>query len=488
MQTRALVDFREPSLNRAMQVYGRVGDLSFFDGMYYPSKAPFLSFAAVPIYAGLRVLSGGPIGSVPELPLVFAARLFLTVIPTLLSLILVRRFLATYLSEPISDSLTLFYALGTLAFSYSLLFMSHQTTATLLFAAFFLIWRFSRGERPQGALLAAGALGGLAVAAEYTSAMPAGLLALYVFLVARELKHPWSKPIALLATGATPVIGLLIVYHWKCFGGPLETGYRHLADVAYQPWHTGGFLGIRTPDPRALLLSFFSPLRGLFPLAPALILGFLGIPRFLKHGGHQSELRPVAIFTLVLVAAYVYFTASFSYDSWGWTTGPRHLTGLVPFLLLPAGLLMSAFTSPLARGVCVGLLLASVFITAALSFVNYVPDDMSDALLGLALPLARSGYFVPTIFNFWGWANPLSGAMLETIPILVGLVVAWSLVPSRQLGVYSTGVALTLAVMVAAHSWAFQDTPQDRGALGLLKTVWLAPPGHAVQFWSNFGR
>ncbi len=193
MQTRALVDFGEASLNRALRVYGRIGDLSFFDGRYYPSKAPLLSFAAVPIYAGLRALNGGRVGSVPELPLVFMGRLFLTVLPTLLSLILVRRFLATYLSDSIADSLTIFYALGTLALSYSLLFMSHQTTATLLFAAFFLVWRWSRAERPQEALLAAGVLGGLAVSAEYTSALPAGLLALYVLLGAREQKRPWRN-------------------------------------------------------------------------------------------------------------------------------------------------------------------------------------------------------------------------------------------------------------------------------------------------------
>ena len=55
MQTRALVDFGDLSLNRAMRVYGPIGDLSLFQGRYYPSKAPFLSFAATPIYALLKI-------------------------------------------------------------------------------------------------------------------------------------------------------------------------------------------------------------------------------------------------------------------------------------------------------------------------------------------------------------------------------------------------------------------------------------------------
>ncbi len=131
MQTRSLVDFGELSLNRAMRIYGPVGDLSEVGGRYYPSKAPLMSFAAVPVYAVLRSFVGGRPGVVPEIPLVFFSRLFLTVFPTLLALLLVERLLAQYVSLAIALAVTWTYALGTLAFSYSLLFMSHQTTATL---------------------------------------------------------------------------------------------------------------------------------------------------------------------------------------------------------------------------------------------------------------------------------------------------------------------------------------------------------------------
>src|SRR5262249_60792869 len=126
-----------------------------------------------------------------------------------------------------------------------------------------------------------------------------------------------------------------------------------------------------------------------------------------------------------------------------------------------------------------GLLLASIFITSALSFVNYVPDDMSNALLGLALPLTRSGYFVPSLFTFLGWANPISGALLEMLAVLVGLSSALILLTPRHLGLCAAAVALTLTAAVSAHAWAFKDTAEDRGALGLLRVVWLAPPGEA---------
>ena len=40
----------------------------------------------------------------------------------------------------------------------------------------------------------------------------------------------------------------------------------HFSPIAKQPFSQCGFLGIKLPDLRALALSFFSPLRGLFAL------------------------------------------------------------------------------------------------------------------------------------------------------------------------------------------------------------------------------
>jgi hypothetical protein len=484
MQARALVDFGELNLDRAMGIYGPIGDLSFFRGHYYPSKAPFLSFAAVPIYWTLRVVTHSGIGGVPEIPLVFTARLFLTVLPTLIILILIRRFLVSYVSPEISDVLTVFYGLGTLALSYSLLFMSHQTTAALLFASFYLLWRWSRSEKQDGFLVAAGALAALAVAAEYTSALCAGLLALYLFLAARNRKRSPVLAAGLFGAGAVPILALLGAYHWMCFGGPLETGYRHLADAAYQPWHLGGFLGIRTPDPRAFWLSLFSPLRGFFVLSPGLLLGLFGLLPLWRARSDRPELGPLAIFTAILLLGYFYFTASFSYASWGWTTGPRHLTGLVPFLLAPTALLLASTRDPLRLGLSLGLLCASVLVTAALTLVNYIPDDVSEAVFGLTVPLARSGNWVPSVLNFLGWANPAPGILLSTLPLLAAMGLVWTLAPKARAGTYLVGTGVILGVVLSWHALSFQDTPQDRGALTLMRNVWLAPSGHSLRFWS----
>src|SRR5690606_7605073 len=106
------------------------------------------------------------------------------------------------------------------------------------------------------------------------------------------------------------------------------------------------------------------------------------------------EAKALLAFTVLLLLGYTYFTSSFAYDSWGWTTGPRHLTGLVPFLLLPIGWTLKWLQGRgkgLGTGLAAGLCAASILITGALTCVNYIPDDVSSPLFGLVVPLWAQG-------------------------------------------------------------------------------------------------
>jgi len=317
--------------------------------------------------------------------------------------------------------------------------------------------------------------------------MCAGLLAGYVALVAWKRARPIPQAVALFALGAAPVLALLMAYHALCFGGPLETGYRHLADAAYQPWHQGGFLGIRTPDLRAFFLSFFSPLRGLLALSPALALGIVGIPRLWRARIDRSELGPIGLFTIALVFGYAYFTSSFSYASWGWTTGPRHLTGLVPFLLLPAGMAVESTQRAIWRGAFVGLMLGSILVTGALTFVNYVPDDVSEGVFGLFVPLSLCGDLLPSLPNFLGWPNPVPALFIGSCLLVVAFAIARTLHANGS-WYWSAAVLVSLGLVLAGHRVAFRDSAADHGALTLLRDVWLAPNGVLPPFWSTDGR
>jgi len=119
---------------------------------------------------------------------------------------------------------------------------------------------------------------------------------------------------------------------------------------------------------------------------------------------------------LLQLVGYAYFTASFAYDSWGWTAGPRHLTPWVPFLALPAALVLERWLVTAQRswlgGFALGLCVLSIVLSGSLAVINYIPPTLSTAIFGLVVPLMRDGYFSPSVLGFLGLANPASGALI----------------------------------------------------------------------------
>lgn len=488
-QSRSIVDDGTLSINRVIERDGMVGDLSVKDGVLYPSKAPLMSFLGVPIYWVLKKVAGEQ--RLPQVPQVFWSRLFLTVLPTLVMLIFLRRFLMACLEPPVAEALTVTYALGSLAFSYSEAFFSHQATAVLLFGAFYWAWRTLRGERPTWGWAVAGAFAGAAVLAEYTGALTVLCLAVYaaVALWRSEGSQPQrtrriAMAAALVLVGSAPFLGSLMAYHQACFGHPLTSGYKYLNDPGYQGWHVGGFLGIKLPDPKAFVLSFFSPLRGLFMLSPFLLLGVVGLKDL------WAKDRALFWFGVTLLLANAYFTSSFAYESWGWTTGPRHMTPLVPHLLLPAGLLLARLRrgatvdEQVGYGIGIGACVVSVLTMGAITFVNYVPDSLSTSLFGLAVPLFQNGFWPPTVLNFVGLSNPAAAGVVFALLGAAALSVAGVLWAGSPM---SRAVRAAAAAVVVGHllllSGATRHDEADRGAVGHLQSVWLAPKGTAVPFW-----
>lgn len=498
-QSRAFVDFGTLHINGVLQQRGMVGDLSCTavvneDGVehlapcvgpdapragvvarwYYPSKAPLVSVLGAPVYWVLTKVQG----PVSELSQVLWGRLFVTIIPALGLLLLLRRFLAAYVEPHTAELFTVIYALGTMAFSYAESFMSHQLTAVLLFSTFFCAWKVERGEWKLWGYALAGVAAGGAVVAEYTAAL--GVICVAAYTIAARWKQ-WgalAKAVGLVILGSAPLLGALLWYHAVVFGGPFVSGYKFLNDAAYMGWHQGGFLGIRVPDLRALGLSFFSPLRGLFALSPFLIAGFFGAKDV------RAKDRPFFVLLVAVLVTHAYFTSSFTYDSWGWTVGPRHLTGILPFLILPVALVYERLrtAAPLQASLLAGICVSSVFATGLVAFINYVPDDVSSSVWALAVPMLFDGFLPVSWLAAWV-ANPVSGGLLLA---MLFAVVAWLLTHFRRLG----ATPFLLALMFGLHFGALRVLPllgadaqadaRDHGAKSLLESVWLAPNGKKI--------
>lgn len=494
-QSRAIVEQGTLNLNLVLMQLGMVGDLSctavvdtggqktlapcvgpdaphqgVVSRFYYPSKAPLLSFLGVPVYWVLSKL-----GPVSELEQVLFSRLFVTIVPTLAMLWLLRRFLLAYCSEEVSDLVTITYGLGTMAFSYAESFMSHQLTAVLLFAAFFVAWKVERGEWKERAYLLAGAAAGATVLNEYTGAL--GVVCVAAYVVAARWKQ-WAKlgsAAGLVVVGSLPFLAALMAYHQACFGGPLVSGYKFLNDAQYMGWHQGGFLGIKTPDVGAFFLSLFSPLRGLFALSPFLLVALWGVKDL------AAKDRPQFISVAVLLAANAYFTSSFAYSSWGWTVGPRHLTPMLPFLMLPFGLalerLRGAGGSATQFSAAAGLAVSSVLVTGVVGFVNYVPDNVSVSFWALAVPLLSEGTY-PVSALAALVPNPASGALLLALLLAVTL---WLLARFSGLKAVPMVMLAALVLHLGLLRFATRNDPDDVNAKNFIKSVWVAPNGVKLQ-------
>ncbi|RAP36738.1 hypothetical protein B1207_08030 [Legionella quinlivanii] len=491
-ETIAIVDHHKLSINEVIKQYGTVGDLSFHEGHYYSTKAPLLGFAAVPVYEVLKKTCFAE-QEMDFSVLVYWARLFVTILPTLGLLILLNRFLLCYVSAPVASAVVATYALGTLAFSYSLQFMSHQTAANLLFLAFYALWRYLRNDWARKRLLIAGMAGGAALMAEYPAGF--GLVAILFYTALscltsmNTVKEGFSKLFriaVLVSLGAAPFLALLMAYHWLCFGSPFESGYSHIVEPAYRSVHGSGVGGVFLPNGEALLNSFFSPLRGLFVLAPFLLLAFPGLYLQWKQIKLMSANdRAVFWFTIITFLSYSYFTASFSYDGWGWSTGPRHITPLVIFMLLPIAQLLQYLRDKqrlFYLGVAGGLCIISMFVTGLLTFIDYIPDFINNALFELVFPMFRDGYFPLSVFSFFHWLpQSVSGIILLTALLLaMMLVLALLLGPEKKTeshhhpALLSVAVASLVCFVYLGVLWQTQgDEAQSQIALTIIKSLWV---------------
>ena len=128
---------------------------------------------------------------------------------------------------------------------------------------------------------------------------------------------------------------------------------------------------------------------------------------------------------------------------------------------------------------CGVLLAASVVITSALTFVNYIPDDVSNAIVALAIPLSAAGDLTPSLLCALGLPNPAAGMVLW---FGIGVVVAWllwSLRPQARLTAWVAALGTATAV-AGFHALTYRDTAADRAALMLLERVWLTPAGRSL--------
>ena len=338
----------------------RLGDMAYYHGHYYSDKAPGLSFLAVPVYAGLRLLDPRLKGlgyiaqshqrySIPHdtVSIKYVITYVLLIVPSAILALLLWLFLTDVLgSEVWALALAAVYALGTVAYIFSTKYFSHQVCAILLFSAFLTLYWRVRGRTPDRSALKfavlAGLLAGYAGISEYPTFVIAGLLGAYTLLVARDRARAGLA----YAAGMAPPALLAVIYNLLVFGKPIATGYAYERVGAYRLHIQSGLLGrlnpasygVRPPSLYSLWQITFGTYRGIFLVSPVLLLFFAGLVYLWK----RRDLRPE--FWLCLSVVVLSFLVDASRDvtqsgwSGGWSVTSRHLTPMLPFMVVPIAL------------------------------------------------------------------------------------------------------------------------------------------------------
>jgi hypothetical protein len=458
------------AIDSGVKRYGTTADVSPSGAHYYSNKAPGSSMLALPGYLAQKGLTALIAGRAPTLAAVtWMCRVTTGILPTLLFLWLLWGFLRRFAPEPQVRRLVLVaYGLGSMAMTYSLLFISHQIAAICVAGAWIIAIQTVSGERSPRWMWLSGFLLGAAPLMDYQAAfagLPVAVHVLYL-LVRRERARPGDGSLArsvlrttgAAAAGAALPVAMLLVYHYLCFGSPLRTGYD--ASQTFAHFHQQGFLGITALRWAAFVGSTVAPDNGLVFFSPWLLLALPGVWLLARTGGEQ---RSYAVVAVSVAAIYLLFISSINFWRGGWQLGPRYITAMLPFMLPAVAAVLSRIESrQWLRGVACSSIVVAV-IVYSLSAIEYphFPERFPNPLYDITFRLIADGHAAPNLGGWLGLSGPAS--LVPYLLVLFALMIAVLMPARRHLG--SAALAVVVAVLwIAAIGRLPRGDSQDDAA------------------------
>jgi hypothetical protein len=445
------------AIDRGVARWGATADVSPWGGHQYSNKAPGSSMLVVPVYAAVRAVAGEPSLAAT----MWLCRVVAGVVPMLLFLVLLDRFLARWAEAPARRLVLVGYALGSMAMTYSILYISHQLAAVCAGAAWILALDHAEGRRPVRAMAAAGLLAGASVLVEYQAAFALPPLAAHVIVVLSRRRPPrreLARAVGVAAVAAALPIAALLAYHQACFGSPWRTGYD--ASQTFAQYHQHGFLGITALRWEAFRGSTLSPDNGLFTLSPWWLLAIPGGVLLWRRGERALVLACASV-----AAIYLLFISSINFWRGGWTVGPRYITVMLPFLLPLVAAAVSAASTvrhrrALLLGLAAGALLAGVVIyTAAAATFPHWPDRYRSPLYEVTFRLLADGLAAPSLGSWLGL--PGTAGVLPCFALVLGLS-GWAIARAGGLRALAVAAAVAAAV-IGSYAW-LPRTPDGEAA------------------------
>ena len=302
------------------------GDVAYVPktGHFHPNKPPGTSFLALPAYWTLFKIERA-CGINPDHWWTLTVNAWLTTIFSVgllsaLGCVLFYRLACDFSGGEKVPALLATFALafGTTFLPFGTILFDHNLTAVLLVASFYWL-----RHTPRPAL--AGFCAGFAVVTNYVAGGAVIALGLYALLAGGVR---WRRAILYSLGGLLPA-ALLGWYHYVNFGSPFALNNDFQNPLFKDPNGSLGMFGMPNPYVGAMLL--ISPYRGVFYLAPILLLGAWGLLRWLL----DRTLVPEARLCLAIFGFFFLVNMSFNGYHGGFAAGPRYLVPGLPFLALP---------------------------------------------------------------------------------------------------------------------------------------------------------
>ncbi|WP_010185759.1 hypothetical protein [Sphingomonas sp. PAMC 26605] len=318
------------------------------------------------------------------------------------------------------------YALGSVVWGWSTTLFGHAPVAALFMIATWAIWRGTSGARELARWrypLMAGAALGWAVTIEFQAALGGLVIGGWALWRSRGAAWPTRRRLYLVAV-ATALVGVapMLAYNQFAFGTPFMTGYTGV--VGFSGMNQGLF-GLTYPKPAALFGITFGVRRGLFWVAPILLLGGVGVVKLVR----APATRDLGILCVAMIVIVLSINASYAYWDGGASVGPRHSVPAIPFLALGLAPFWVALRRPSARSGSAALLGLSMLINLIVAATDiFAPEGMTTPVWSRnILGLLSHGYLNTVPSLYWG-LSPWLGLFLYldlALPML-GLMLWWT--------------------------------------------------------------
>ncbi len=289
---------------------------------------------------------------------------------------------ALYNSIPVGLGLALLYGLGTAAWPYSRYFFSEPLFTLCTFGAAYALWQAKHTPKISARsrycwLALSGLLLGYSLMTKISGLVlfPAYLFYLFTLLDS-QLSLPDFRNFSFLThssklktqnflsflAGLVPALLIILLHNYIRFGSPFNNGYDGEA--------------FSTPIWKGLTGLLFSPGKSIFVYSPVL----LALPFAVTAFGGRFKFEAILIGMISLITL-LYYSVWWAWEG-GWCWGPRFLVPLLPFLVLPLGVLFQKsrvwtgilFMILLPLGIIVQMLGVAIDFNTYMSVVGNNPD------------------------------------------------------------------------------------------------------------------